>query len=299
MRVPGFRFVQAAGNYADRDGLHYGIAIHATSNTASDTAEASYASHRSDGTSAHAYVDWDSLTQALDTDRKAGHAGSAYGNENAIAIEFTGLDSYSRQKWLDSIAWDQVGAWIAYILKNDPDYRGFQVRRATVAEMKANPKVKAFYGHDDMRRAWGGTDHTDPGANFPWDRLFQAVNQALTGGAAALEGDDMALTEWTVGKPAGLRDDQITQGTTETLSSGQAAAGDLSQGHYGMHQRDTVLAGAAEHAAAASRKLDTVIALVSGEPTNHAFDGPLELSDASVERVAAKVADLLAQRLAT
>jgi len=190
MKVPGFRFVQAAGNYTDRDGLHFGVAIHATANTASDEAESSYASHREDGTSAHAYVDGDSLTQALDTDRKAGHAGSAYGNENAIAIEFTGLNSWSRDKWLASIAWGEVGRWIAYILKNDPDYRGFQIRRASVAEMKANPLVKAFYGHDDMRRAWGGTDHTDPGPNFPWDRLLGAVNAAV-GGAAAGEDDDM------------------------------------------------------------------------------------------------------------
>lgn len=194
MRVPGFRFVQAKGDYADKDGLHYGFAIHATANTASDEAETAYAAHRTDGTSAHGYVDWDSLTQALDTDRKAGHAGSAYGNENAIAIEFTGLNSYTRQRWLDSIAWSQVGAWIAYILRNDPDYRGFQVRRAGVDEMRANPRVKAFYGHDDMRRAWGGTDHTDPGPNFPWDRLFQAVNDALGGApATTTSGDDMGF----------------------------------------------------------------------------------------------------------
>jgi hypothetical protein len=45
--------------------------------------------------------------------------------------------------------------------------------------MKANPRVKAFYSHDDMRRAWGGTTHTDPGANFPWDKLFAVVNAAL------------------------------------------------------------------------------------------------------------------------
>jgi hypothetical protein len=155
MIVPGFRFVQAAGNYADRDGLHYGIAVHATANTASDEAESSYASHREDGTSAHAYVDWDSLTQALDTDRKAGHAGSAYGNENSIAIEFTGLNSYTRERWLSSIAWGQVGAWIAYILTHDPDYAGFQVRRASVAEMQANPRVRAICGHDAMRQPAG------------------------------------------------------------------------------------------------------------------------------------------------
>ncbi|SCL42191.1 hypothetical protein GA0074692_6702 [Micromonospora pallida] len=40
-------------------------------------------------------------------------------------------------------------------------------RRATVAEMKANPKVRAFYGHNDMRLAWGGTSHTDPVPTSP------------------------------------------------------------------------------------------------------------------------------------
>jgi N-acetyl-anhydromuramyl-L-alanine amidase AmpD len=188
MKVPGFRFVQAAGSYTDKDGRHYGVAIHATANTATDTAEASYASHRTDGTSGHAYVDADSLTQALDTDRKAGHAGSAYGNENAIAVEITGLNSWTRERWLSSVAWDELARWLAYIIRNDPDYAGFQVRRATVAEMIANPRVQAFYGHDDMRRAWGGTDHTDPGPNFPWDRLLMAVAQALH--PAARPGDD-------------------------------------------------------------------------------------------------------------
>jgi len=179
MIVPGFRFVQAKGNYPDRDGRHYGIAIHATANTASDEAEAAYAAHRADGTSAHAYVDGDSLTQALDTERKAGHAGSGTGNENSIAIEITGLNSWTREQWLTRVAWDELARWITAVLRGDPDFRGFQVRRASVAEMKANPKVQAFYGHDDMRRAWGGTDHTDPGPNFPWDHLLAVVNGAL------------------------------------------------------------------------------------------------------------------------
>jgi N-acetyl-anhydromuramyl-L-alanine amidase AmpD len=53
------------------------------------------------------------------------------------------------------------------------------VRRASVAELRADPKIKAFYGHDDMRRAFGGTTHTDPGANFPWDHLIAVVKAAL------------------------------------------------------------------------------------------------------------------------
>lgn len=179
MRIPGVPYHQGIGSYTDTDGRHYGIAIHDTENTASDTAEAAYADHRTDGTSAHFFVDRDSVTQSLDTDAKAGHSGSQEGNENAIAFEITGTAGRSRDWWLTNVAWDQLGRVIGYMIRNDPDYAGFQVRRASVAEMKANPKVRAFYGHNDMRLAWGGTNHTDPGENFPWDRLFQAVNASI------------------------------------------------------------------------------------------------------------------------
>lgn len=188
MRIPGIPFHQGRNDYTDSDGRHFGIAIHNTSNVASDEDEASYADHRTDGTSSHFYVDGDSVTQSLDTDDKAGHAGSRQGNENAIAFEITGTNDKSRQWWLSNVAWDKLGYVIAYVLRHDPDYVGFQVRRASVAEMKANPQVRAFYGHDDMRLAWGGTTHTDPGPGFPWDRLFEAVNDALNG-------DDMATTD--------------------------------------------------------------------------------------------------------
>lgn len=181
MRIPGIPYHQGRNNYSDRDGRHYGIAIHNTSNTASDEAEASYADHRTDGTSSHFYVDSDTVIQSLDTDAKAGHAGSGYGNENAIAFELTGTNDKPRSWWLANVAWDRLGYVIAHILRHDPDYAGFQVRRASVPEMRTNPRVKAFYGHDDMRQAWGGTTHTDPGPNFPWDRLFEAVNAALHG----------------------------------------------------------------------------------------------------------------------
>lgn len=195
MRVPFLTFHQARGDYVDRDGMHYGIAIHATANTASDTAEAGYADHRTDGVSAHFYCDRDSVTQALDTDRRAGHAGSAYGNDHAIAFELTGLTSWSRSTWLASIAWEELGRVVAYLLTHDPDLTGFQVRRASVAEMRANPRVKALYGHNDMRSAWGGTDHTDPGPGFPWDRLISAINDALGGDDDMLTSEEKGLLQ--------------------------------------------------------------------------------------------------------
>lgn len=181
MIVPGIRFVQGANDYADGDGRKYGIAIHNTSNDASDEGEAAYAARRTDGVSSHLYCDADSVTQSIDTNDKCGHAGSAYGNENAIAVEITGANGMSRDWWLANVAWDKLGAVLAAVIKHHWPDGSFRVRRASAAEMKANPKVKAFYSHDDMRRAWGGTTHTDPGPNFPWDKLFAVVNAALNG----------------------------------------------------------------------------------------------------------------------
>lgn len=179
MKIANVPYVQGRNSYADRDGRKYGIAVHNTSNNAGDEGEARYAERRTDGTSAHLYVDVDSITQSLDTAKKAGHSGSVEGNENAIAVEFTGGNGKSRTWWLANIAWDQIGVALARVIRAHWPDGSFQVRRAAVAEMRRNPKVKAFYGHDDMRRAWGGTVHNDPGPNFPWDRLFAAVNTAL------------------------------------------------------------------------------------------------------------------------
>lgn len=175
MKVSGIKFVQGRNDYTDPDGRKFGVAIHNTSNDAAASGEASYATRRTDGVSSHFYVDKSEVVQSLDTRDKAGHAGSAQGNGNAVAVEITGTNGKSRQWWLDNVAWDKLGQALAAVCK---EY-GIAVRRASVAEMRANPKVRAFYSHDDMRRAWGGTTHDDPGPNFPWDRLFAAVNAHL------------------------------------------------------------------------------------------------------------------------
>lgn len=186
MRVSGIPYIQGRNSYSAADGTKYGIAIHNTSNSASAEAEASYATRRTDGVSSHFYCDADSVIQSLDTAARAGHAGSRTGNEHAVAVEITGVNGWSRETWLANVAWDKLGQVLAQVVR----HYGIAVRRASVAEMQSTPRVKAFYSHDDMRRAWGGTDHTDPGPGFPWDRLFQAVSSAI-GGSVAGEDDDM------------------------------------------------------------------------------------------------------------
>lgn len=188
--VSGIRFVEGRNEYTDRDGTKYGIAIHNTSNTASAADEASYATRRTDGTSSHFYCDGAEVIQSIDTKYRAGHAGSYEGNEHAVAVEITGTNDKSRAWWIANVCWDKLGQVLAQVCRK----YGIEPRRASVDEMKANPKVRAFYSHDDMRRAWGGTTHTDPGGNFPWDHLFAAVKASLDG-TATLEDPLSALTD--------------------------------------------------------------------------------------------------------
>lgn len=251
MRVAGIPYVQGRNDYTDWDGKHFAIAIHNTSNNASDSDEASYARRRTDGTSAHLYVDHDSVTQSLSLTDRAGHAGSEQGNDNAIAVEITGANGWSREKWLRSVAWDKLGRALAWIIRNDPDYRGFQVRRASVAEMRRNPRVKAFYSHDDMRRAWGGTDHTDPGPHFPWDRLFKAVNDALkptpAGTPQPAGDDDMPTTT------------EIADAVTKKLLTTKLGR---STRTVGMQLQDLALAAAVRDTAT---RLDAILRAVAGD----------------------------------
>ena len=62
MKVPFIPYIQGLNDYTDGDGLKYGLAIHNTSNDASDTGEALYAKRRTDGISSHFYADADSTT---------------------------------------------------------------------------------------------------------------------------------------------------------------------------------------------------------------------------------------------
>ena len=175
MRVPGIPFIQGRNRYGTS--TKYAIAVHCTANTAPARNEANYATRRTDGVSAHFFIDDREVIQSLDTNDIAGHAGSTQGNTYAIAVEFTGLATWSRAKWMSSIAWEKTAEVFAAVSR----HHNIPPVRVTVAEMKANPRVRGAYDHNQMRQAWGGTDHVDPGPNFPWDHLLTVWKRELQG----------------------------------------------------------------------------------------------------------------------
>jgi len=99
------------------------------------------------------------------------HCGSP-GNDHSIGIELAGRAAFTDDDWGKPAqqAMLRVAASLVAQLCGahniEPAYRD-------AAALKAN--VGGFTGHNDVRLAWGGTTHTDPGARFPWARFCEMV----------------------------------------------------------------------------------------------------------------------------
>lgn len=156
------------------------VVVHATDNTASASAEASYARTRPDKTSAHFYVDDGQTIQALDTSHEA--YGCLY-HGNRISVQFE-LCGHSNQ--LSDATLRRAAPVVARVCREF----GIPVRHLSADQVRAG--VTGICGHDAITLAFPEDrgDHTDPGALFPWDRFISYVS----GGApASTTGDRMIV----------------------------------------------------------------------------------------------------------
>lgn len=182
MSIPELSYVKYLGtgrNYRrDSNGRAVGtkkkyIALHNTSNSAPAKNEASYGTRRTDSVSSHFYVDDVEAYQSLPTEWVAWHAGSNTGNSYAVAIEITGTNATNN--WLGDP--DDIDM-AARITADECKKWGISNRLLSVAEMKAG-NASGIVTHNNMRLAWGGTDHTDPGSNFPYAYFMAKVAEYL------------------------------------------------------------------------------------------------------------------------
>jgi hypothetical protein len=182
---PELLFVEAAGYTTGRpDGKPLWIVVHDME--ASETATraentAAYYVNPSDGrrVSSHYTADNNSVVQCVRLKDSAWTVGNRPGNNRGINWELSGFASQTRAQWLDPFGLAMF-AQIAPILRADAAKYGIPLERRTVAELKAwKPGITS---HNDLRLAFGGTTHTDPGVNFPWDVFLNLMTE-----------DDMAL----------------------------------------------------------------------------------------------------------
>lgn len=162
-----------------------------------DAAEwtAAYFARGADGrsVSSHYVADVDSIIQCVRLADTAWTVGNRAGNYRGINWELAGYANQTREQWLDPFSRGMLER-VAVVMRRDMARYNIPARVLTDAQVKAfTPGVTS---HAQLGRAFGGTDHTDPGRSFPWDMLIGLLTD---------EGDDMitgpdlaAALRWTL-----------------------------------------------------------------------------------------------------
>lgn len=122
--------------------------------------------------SSHYTADSNSIVQCVLLANSAWTVGNRQGNNRGINWELTGFGAQTRSQWLDSYG-KAMFALIAPIIKADAARFNIPLRTLTDDQVRAyQPGITS---HWQLGRAFGGTDHTDPGPNFPWDYLMSLL----------------------------------------------------------------------------------------------------------------------------
>ena len=106
-------------------------------------------------------------------------------NRIGLHVSCCGYSADSRDQWL---ARDAQLRSVARILSDWCVRYNIEPRKINADEVRG--LVRGIAGHGDAAQAWHETDHTDPGANFPWDIVFEYVRQIINGSTVAVSNDE-------------------------------------------------------------------------------------------------------------
>jgi hypothetical protein len=161
------------------DGPPLWIVVHDMESAETDrTAEAlaAYTARGADGrsVSTHYAVDSDSVVQCVRLGDVAWTVGNRPGNYRGINWELAGYARQSRAEWLDDFG-RRMFAQMAPYVRADAARYGIPLRQLSDAQVKAY--TPGITSHAQLGRVFGGSDHTDPGPNFPWDVFMQVITE--------------------------------------------------------------------------------------------------------------------------
>lgn len=159
------------------------IVIHDTSNSATATAEASYAATRplSGATSAHFYVDTSGALGSVPLNIQA-WAAYSYANNHGWHIEMCGYNA-GMPGAVPAVTIGRTAALVRHLC----NLAAIPTVKLSPADVAAGKR--GICGHWDITTGLNVGTHDDPGPRFDW-----------SGFIAAVKGDDMALTDDDVRK---------------------------------------------------------------------------------------------------
>lgn len=174
------------------------ICIHVTVNSPGTPCE-NVAQYQIDSESGsyHELTDSNARTLIENTDDWQTWSSGNYGNNIGLHRSFVMRGTESRDEWLRYDAMLRAGAQrdAAWCRKY-----GIPAVKLSAADLRAGKK--GFCGHLETGQAWGGTDHVDPGAGFPWDYYLKLVNEYLSGkpqaAPVAVSAPKIPDTDWLI-----------------------------------------------------------------------------------------------------
>lgn len=99
-------------------------------------------------------------------------------NHNGIGIELAGYAEQSAADWTDPYS-DAMLRRAAELVAGICRRWHVPVRRLSVDDLRAG--ARGLCGHVDVSKAFGKSNHWDPGPNFPWPHFLQLIESHFTG----------------------------------------------------------------------------------------------------------------------
>lgn len=227
---------------------------------AGDTAESVanwFAGPTSPIASAHACIDNDSIVLCLPPTATAFAAPGC--NADGYQIELAGRAGQGAAGWADAYSQAELRLAAAHA-RSIAQANNIPLRHLSNAELAAGQA--GFIGHDQASQVYGGSDHWDPGPDFPWDQYMSLVTGQTTITPITLQEETMHIvrsrqsgTCYTI-----TPTDVTAFGSTALLANLQRVYGplvDLDNGDI-TRLRDDAAARQARQAAAVAQSGGTV-----------------------------------------
>lgn len=122
--------------------------------------------------SIHAITDPGESIDMVPLDTVAYHCGG--GNQRGVGDEVTGYAAWTRAQWLEPEPFAALRLDARKVAEQAKEL-GIPLRWLKIAQLRAGERGLCF--HNDVRLAFGGTTHTDPGPGFPDDIFLKMCQQ--------------------------------------------------------------------------------------------------------------------------